>query len=139
MSTEQNKQVVQKFLTEVWDSRGNLNAIEELTAADYVPHSVPPQMPKTRESDKQFAAMYRAAFPDIQSTVHQIVAEGDRVAVQFTGRGTHKGAFFGIPATGKAVTIEGMGIYRLRDGKIVEAWVTSDQLGLMQQLGVVPA
>ncbi len=138
MSTETNKTIVQRFLSEVWDSRGNLDAIEELTASDYIPHSVLPHLPQNREGDKQFAAMYRTAFPDIQATIEKMVAEDDYVSVHFTGRATHLGEFAGVPATGRSVTISGIGLYRLRDQKIVEAWVFSDQMGLMQQLGAMP-
>ena len=87
---------------------------------------------------KQGIASLHAAFPDLHYTVEDMVAEGDKVAVHYTGRGTHHGEFQGIPATGKPMTYTGILIWRFVDGKIAEHWAAPDLLGLMQQLGAIP-
>jgi steroid delta-isomerase-like uncharacterized protein len=80
----------------------------------------------------------RRAFPDIRFTIHDLVAEGDRVAVRWTWEGTHRAAFAGVPATGKRIVLHGNVIYRIRDGMIAEAWAQPDRLGMLEQLGTVP-
>ena len=82
-------------------------------------------------------AQYLAAFSHAQSVVEDQVAEGDRVVVRLVFTGTHTGTWMGIPPTGKPVTVKGMALYRLQDGKIVEQWTIGDTLGLLQQLGAV--
>ena len=86
-----------------------------------------------------FDAMLFVAFPDIQFTLDDLLAARDKVVARFTARGTQTGEFQGIPATGRAAAVSGIAIYRLADGKIVEQWLEYDQLGLLQQLGVIPA
>jgi steroid delta-isomerase-like uncharacterized protein len=83
-------------------------------------------------------ALFRAAFPDWRSTVEDLIAADDMVVHRFTARGTHRGELMHIPATGRAVALSGINIFRLRDGKIVERWGVLDQLGFMQQLGAAP-
>ncbi len=83
--------------------------------------------------------MFRTAFPDWVEAVEDVIAEGDKVVVRVAGTGTHQGEFQGIPPTGRRVTANGMGIGRIVGGRIVEAWAAYDALGLMQQLGAVPA
>jgi steroid delta-isomerase-like uncharacterized protein len=100
----------------------------------------PGQLPSIGpEAQKQRSAMLLSAFPDVQFTIEDMVAEGDNVAVRWVMRATHQGAFAGIPATGRQVAMSGITIYRLTDGKIGEAWSTFDQLGLLHQLGMTPA
>jgi predicted ester cyclase len=82
--------------------------------------------------------MYLGAFPDLKVTSDFQVAEGDKVVMRWTGTGTHTGELMGIPATGKRIEMTGIGIQRIAGGRIVEEWVESDQMGMMQQLGVVP-
>src|SRR5205823_14624824 len=96
-------------------------------------------MPGGIEGSKQFIAMYLTAFPDVHFTVEDIIAEGDKVVTRLTVRGTQQGAFMGIPATGKQTTSTGIDINRIVDGKSVEHWLEMDTLGLLQQLGAVPA
>ncbi len=140
MSTEENKAVVRREIEELLNHMGNLDAAEEIIAPDYVSHE--PTSGDTRgiEGAKQFAATYRQAFPDLENTIEDMVAEGDKVVVRFRGRGTHQGETeaFG-PPTGKRMEITGITIKRLSEGKIVEAWTNFDALGMMQQLGLVPA
>jgi steroid delta-isomerase-like uncharacterized protein len=138
MSSEQNKNIVRRVLEEPW--RGNLDVVEEFTSRDYIGHD--PANPKPLQGPqgvKEFVSTYRAAFPDAQITVEQQLAEGDLVATRWTGRGTHEGELLGIPPTGKQVTVSGLTISRVADGKIVEEFQNWDNYGLMQQLGAVPA
>ena len=91
------------------------------------------------EDVKRFMGEFRSAFPDFHTTIEDQIAEGDRVATRWTMRGTHEGEFRGIPATGNQISVTGIGIFRFSDGKVVESWDNFDQLGMMQQLGVVPS
>ncbi len=137
MSTEENKTFALRFI-EVVINQGKLTALDELITADAVDHSLPPGMPPGREGVKLFLGMLRAAFPNIHETVEDIIAEGDTVVTRTTWRGTHQGAFLGIAPTGKQVSVTGIAISRVASGKFVEHWQSSDNLGLLQQLGVVP-
>ena len=137
MSTEENKENARRAVEEVMN-KGNLSLADELVDANYVGHA--PGMPdfKGPEGFRQYMTMMRTAFPDIHLTVEDIFAEGDKVVSRYTGRGTHKGDLMGIAPTGKQVAMTGMVISRHVGGKQVEAWVSLDQLGMLQQLGVVP-
>lgn len=138
MSTEQNKTLVRRFYDEVFNKK-NLAAIDDFLDPHIVEHGLPPGLPAGSEGSRQFIGMYLAAFPDLRLTAEDMVAEGDRVASRFTMHATHKGEFMGIPPTGKQVTITGIQIPRIASGKIAENWINLDALGLLQQLGVVPA
>jgi steroid delta-isomerase-like uncharacterized protein len=136
MSTEQNKALIRrqaKFL-----AARDLDAVIAEISPDIVDHELPPGMPAGVEGFRQFFTMVFAAFPDLASELEEILAEGDKVATRITLRGTHSGVFLGIPATGKKATWSIMDMYRIADGKVAEHWGLGDQLGLMQQLGVVP-
>jgi steroid delta-isomerase-like uncharacterized protein len=135
--SEQNKAVVRRFVEE--SNRANLSAYDQLLADKFVDHSVPPGYPNDREGQKQFAAMLNVAFPGGTQTVDDLISEGDKVVMRWTARGTHKGEFMGIPATNQQVTVTGIDIYRVVGTQIVEHWGEWDGLGMMQQLGVVPA
>jgi predicted ester cyclase len=87
---------------------------------------------------KEFLAPYFAAFPDLQFTVEDEIAEGDKVTTRYTARGTHRGELMGMAPTGKHVTVTGIFISRVEEGKLAEMWLNWDALGLMQQLGVIP-
>jgi predicted ester cyclase len=136
---EENKAVVRREIEELLNYMGNLDAAEEIIAPDYVSHEPTSGETRGREVAKQFAATYREAFPDLQTTIEDMVAEGDKVVVRFRGRGTHQGEteVFG-PPTGKRMEMTGITINRVSDGKIIEAWTNSDALGMMQQLGLIP-
>jgi steroid delta-isomerase-like uncharacterized protein len=136
--SEQNKAIVRRLYEEIWD-KGNLAVLDELHAVDAVDHNRPPGLPPGREGVKQFFRMYLAAFPDVRMVIEDQVAEGDRVVTRWTATGTHKGELMGIPPTGKQVRVSGIDINRLEGGKIIESWGSSDQLGMMQQLGVIPS
>jgi steroid delta-isomerase-like uncharacterized protein len=134
---EKNVTLVQQFFEEVWN-KGNLSLVDELLAQDYEDHNQPPGAARGHKGYKATVSMFRSGFPDIQFTLDQVLAEGDRLAIRLTGHGTHKGNFMGIPATGKQVSFGGMTFLRMQDGKVAERWGISDIPGLMQQLGVGP-
>ena len=136
MSVEENKMLVRQFFDAL--THGRLDSLDELLAPHYVAHFAGIPAPMGREDFKQFMAAFIAAFPDQQHIVKDLIAEGDKVAPRLVIRGTHQGTFNGIPPTGKPVTITGINILRLEHGKIVEHWSEGDNLGLLQQLGVVP-
>jgi steroid delta-isomerase-like uncharacterized protein len=135
MSAEENKALVHRFVEEFWNE-GNMAAADELMAVDAVIH-----MPTGEVVDlnglKSFAGTWRGSFPDWHSTFEELIAEGDRVAERWTGRGTHLGELQGIPATGKRVEAPGSVFYRILGGKIVEFRGQLDMMSLMQQLGVI--
>lgn len=136
--SEENKAVVRRLMDEVW-SRGRLDAVDQLLAPDYAGHNLPEGLPSDAEGFKQVMSLYRTAFPDMPITLEDLVAEGDRVVVRWSARGTHGGDLAGIPPTGRPVSVTGIDIYRLAGGKIVENWNQSDQMGMMQQIGAVPS
>lgn len=139
MSVDENKKLALRPHREVFN-HGNLAAADEIFAPDFVWHSpgIPPDLPKGPEGVKRFAAGLRTAFPDYQLTAEDTVAEGDRVVNRWVMRGTHRGEFMGVPATGKQLTVSGIDIFRIAGGKIVENRQELDVLGLLQQLGVIP-
>ena len=135
--SEENKAIVRRVYEQVW-SKGNLDVVDELYAADFVLHD--PAQPGIRgpEGYKQIVTGNRTAFPDLQITVEDQLAEGDKVATRWTTTGTHQGEFAGIPATGKRGGVTGTTIARVVGGKIVEERSNWDTLGLLQQLGAIP-
>lgn len=135
--TERNKGVVQRFIEEVQNQK-NWEVYDELHAPDFVNLSSPPGVPSDLEGGRMFLGAFMGAFPDCQFTIEDMIAEGDRVATKKTFTGTHEGEFNGIPPTGRRVTLTFVDILRLRDGKIVEHWLSMDQLSFLQQLGVGP-
>ena len=137
MSAEENKATVRRFVDEV-QSGGNIDAIDELCSPEFVNHSAPPGVPSNCDGVKLVTAMFRQAFPDSYFTVEEMVAEGDKVATRKTFHGTHQGEFMGIPPTGQQVSIGLIDIVRIADGQVVEHWSIGDNLGMMQQLGVIP-
>jgi steroid delta-isomerase-like uncharacterized protein len=137
MSTEDNKAVIRRGIEEVWNQK-NLAIVDEIAAPDYVSHS-PAMTTHGLEQYKQLIMMYFAAFPDLHLTIEDEIAEGDKVVTRVTARGTHQGSFMGIPPTGKHAVVTGIVIDRFANGKTVEAWNNLDDLGLLQQLGVIPA
>jgi steroid delta-isomerase-like uncharacterized protein len=135
VSTEAHKALVRRFVEEV-QSQGRLEVLDALVAPTVVNHTAPPGVPPDREGIRQLSALFRAAFPDGRMTVEDMIAEGDRVATRKTFRGTHQGAFMGLPPTGKPVEIGLIDIVRVAADRIVEHWNAVDNLGLLQQLGV---
>ena len=137
MSIEENKAIAKLAIEAI--NAGDLSRLESLVAPDGVDHAVPPSMPPTRDSAIQFLTMFRSAFPDLQYTVEDVIAEGDRVVQRSLARGTMKGDFLEMPATGQSAAWGEVHILRIEDGKIVEHWASVDQLSMLQQLGLDPA
>ena len=139
MSAEENKALARRELEEIFDAKGNLDAAEEIYAPHYISHQ-PAGDEDLRgvEAMKQFAAGMREAFPDLQVTIEEQIAEGDRVLTRFRTRGIHQGELWGLPPTGKEVEIANMSMCRIEGGKMAEEWPAPDRrLGMMQQLGVI--
>jgi predicted ester cyclase len=136
VSTEENKALVRRFVDEV-QSAGNIDAIDEICSPEFVNHSALPGVPPNCEGVKQLAVMFRQAFPDSYFTVEDMMAEGDKVATRKTFHGTHEGEFMGIPPTSRRVSMGLIDIVRIADGRVVEHWSMGDNLGMMQQLGVI--
>jgi steroid delta-isomerase-like uncharacterized protein len=139
---EANKAVDRRSYEEVWN-KGQMEVIDELIADDFVLHD--PALPENLvgpDGFRQFVILYRTAFPDIQFAVEDQVAEGEMVAARWTATGTHSGELMGptpIPPTGNQVVGTGITVVRISNGKYTELWNSWDALGLMQQLGVMPA
>ena len=138
MSTEQNKAVVRQLIEEVMN-RGNISLVDEIMPPDFVDHEGAPGLPPTREGFKQSVPMLRSGIPDFNATIDDVVAEGDRVVIRMTWRGTQTGEFMGMPPTGKSISVGVIDIFRIAGGKIVEHWGLADMMGMMQQLGAMPA
>jgi len=131
MSTAQNKNIVRRYLEEVWNKK-NLDAVDELLAENYVDHSLPPEF-QGREGVKQWVKAVSTFF-DEQTIVEDQVTEGDRSIIRLTMRLTHRGEWRGIPPTGKQVEIKGYRAYRLEGDKIAEHWALIDGDSLERQL-----
>ncbi|HKG27119.1 MAG TPA: ester cyclase family protein, partial [Thermomicrobiales bacterium] len=134
MTGDQNKEVIRRFIAEVWNA-GDLSVADELVHPDYEVAGVG----RGPEAVKQNVRSYREAFPDLVSTIDDMTAEDDRAAVRLTLRGTHLGTFRGFGPTGKAITLQEMALWRLVDGKLHTGWFQADALGLRRQFGVLPA
>jgi steroid delta-isomerase-like uncharacterized protein len=138
MSAE-TKGIARRLLEEAFNS-GNLDVVDELVSPEFVNHDAAlPEPTVGIEATKASIRGYRDAFPDLRMTIEQQVAEGEYVTTRWTARGTHQGDLMGMSATGKQATVTGITVDRIVDGRIVESWTNWDTLGLMQQLGVVPA
>jgi steroid delta-isomerase-like uncharacterized protein len=140
MSIEQNKEQNKKVVTEFIDglfSQGDMGAVDAYLSEDFVNHDPPFGASADRDGMRAAAAAFRSGFPDWHSKLHLLIAEDDLVAEHFTASGTHRGVAMGVAATGRTVELQGINIFRLRDGRIVERWGRLDDLGFLQQLGVV--
>lgn len=135
--SEENKAVFRSMM-DVFDS-GNLAKLDEVVDANYIENSPAPNLAPGIEGLKQLISMLRSAFPDLNSTVDDLIAEGDKVVGRVTAHGTHKGQFMGIAPSGNEMTIQEIHIIRIGGGKVMEHWGILDQLGLMQQIGAFPS
>ena len=135
MSTEQNKAIARRFYEEF----NNWEKVSSLLAPDYISYVTGASGPLSKDQHAAMARLAMAAFPDLKLTIHEQIAEGDKVLTRLTAAGTHKGDFQGIPATGKTFSMEGWGLDRIVDGKIVEHRAIDDVMTMMMQLGVIPA
>jgi steroid delta-isomerase-like uncharacterized protein len=137
MSAEESKAIVRRFWG-VWEE-GNIDLVDELLAPDYINHTpATPDQPTGPEGVKGVVTMFRSAMPDLRVVIEDMIAEGDKVAVRYTLEGTHEGELFGVPPTGQRLSIKSITVERVSDGKIRDHWRVTDELGMMQQLGVIP-
>jgi steroid delta-isomerase-like uncharacterized protein len=137
--TEQNKAIARRFFEEIVNAK-RLGVADEIFAAAHTYHDPSsPMVGQGPEGQKQLIATYHAAYPDLHHTIEGQIAEGNTVVTRWTARGTQQGELPGIPSTGKSVKVMGIWIHRLDGGQIVESWNVWDTLGMLQQLGVIPA
>lgn len=132
-----HEELARRFHEEVWGNR-NLEYIDEAVAEEFVGHD--PALPDPVEGPagvRETADQFQTAFPDASVEIEQTVADGDRLALHRTLRGTHERAFMGIEPTGADVDVAGMAIYRIEDGRIAEEWQVMDMFGLLVQLGTI--
>ena len=136
MSSEQNKAIVRRLFEEPW--KGNLKVVDELIDRKYVGYDPSnPEPLRGPDGFKEFVSTYRAAYPDVRITVNDQIAEGDKVATRWTGRGKHDGDLMGVAPTGKSFKANGTDIFRFNDdGKVVTHWGVFDTVGMMRQLGI---
>jgi steroid delta-isomerase-like uncharacterized protein len=136
MSTAENKATARRYVEQIWNER-RLDRFADFIAEDVVLHAEPETV--GRENLKQRVAANQAAFSDFKQVIEAEIAEGDKVVQRWTIRAAHQGEFLGVPATGKKIASSGISILRFVDGKIAELWVEMDMVGMMQQLGAIPA
>ena len=136
--SEENKAIFRRLLEEFW-VKGKLDVADELLAPDFVYHGPDAEEPRDREGYKQDTMEYGSSCIDVQATVEDIVAEGDKVAVRYIWSGIHTGGLWGAPPTEKRLTMRVIAILRIADGKIVDEWDMYDSLDLNRQLGLIPA
>lgn len=137
MSLEENKDVVRRFIAEVFVA-GRQASVEELATDDFTPHSWQSVEPG-RENLRAAVERVSAGLSEVSMTIEDMIAEGDRVAVRLTAHAVHDGEFMGLPASGRSYTISETHIFRVRDGRVSEHWRDADMLGLLQQLGALPS
>jgi steroid delta-isomerase-like uncharacterized protein len=139
MSLETNKAIARRWSEELW-SQGRLYVADEIVAPAYVRHDPADPAPVTGPAGvKRLVTMLRTAMPDIQIHIEDLIAEGDLVVSRYSSTGTDTGGYLGRPPTGKATRTTAIQIFRIMDGKIVESWANRDDLGVLQQLGMIPA
>jgi steroid delta-isomerase-like uncharacterized protein len=136
-SEDQNKAIARQFVEEVMN-RGDLAEVDDFLSTKFVTHNPIPGQEPGIQGFKHAYSMLRGAFPDVQFVVEDMLADRDEVMVRSTYRGTHTGELLGIPPTGKQVSVMGLDVLRLENGKIVEHWGSYDQLDMMNQLGLLP-
>lgn len=134
--SDRNRELTLRFYELV--NSGDVDGFMNLVAEDFVDHEEFPGLPSDREGVRQFFALMRSAFPDLRMEPHEVVAEGDLVAVRVTMTGTHEGEFMGIPPSRRRIEVPAVDFVRIRDGRAVEHWGVTDNLAMMQQLGAVP-
>jgi steroid delta-isomerase-like uncharacterized protein len=138
MTTEDNKALVRRLVDEL-QSQHDLSAIDRYVAPTFVDHTPDPGTPPNRNGAKMFFQAFFEGVPDLRAEIHEQAAEGNKVFTYKTFHGTHTGTFMGIPATGKEFSVDLIDILTVVDGQITEHWVVMDQLGFLQQLGVIPS
>jgi steroid delta-isomerase-like uncharacterized protein len=133
-STEQARELLERYIAEVWDA-GDPAAVERFAADSYRRHTSPQSEPLDMDQQIERLKGFREAFPDISIEVENMVTDGHLLAFRSTMRGTHRGEFFGIAATGREVTVNLVDMVRIEDGRFVEQWGGPDMLDLARQLG----
>lgn len=133
--SEQNKSLARRFYEEVFNQK-KLSAVDELCDSALVDHSALPGQPPGAAGLKQSFADFFAGLPDLRVTVQEMIAEGDIVVARFTAEGTHTGTMFGVPPTGKRITMHGIDMVRVRNGRAVEVWHEGNDAEVFMQLGV---
>ena len=136
--SEQYKTAAQNLIEKGFNQK-DLGAFEAYFSRNLKDHALPPGMPEGFEGRKMFYSAFLTAFPDLHVHIADTFAEGDKLVTRWSAHGTHSGELMGIPATGKEVSVSGTAIDRFENGQSVEHWEVFDQIGLMQQLGVMPA
>ena len=137
MSAEESKATMRQYFG-VFE-QGNIEKLDELLAPDYINHSpATPDLPTGPEGVKGVVSMFRSAMPDLKVIIEDMIAEGDKVVTYYTLEGTHEGELFGVPPTGQRLSITSITVERVSGGKIRDHWRVTDELGMMQQLGVIP-
>lgn len=137
MSTVQGKSIIHRVLDEAF-TQGNLAVVDELVAPDSISHHMSWGMPANRMGLKQLIAIFRTAFPDLHCTIEDEISQGDKVAAHWMMRGTHKGQFLGNLPTNKPIAVQGLVYARIESEQVIESWIMVDQMGILQQLGLVP-
>jgi steroid delta-isomerase-like uncharacterized protein len=130
-------EVARRWSEELWN--GHLDLIDELFATDVVDHNPLPGSAPGRDGQRQEIEMFRSAFPDLRVTAEDLVAAGDRAVIRWSATGTHRGEVLGVAPTARTVSLHGIDIVRVTDGRIVERWGEFDALGLLAQLGALSA
>ena len=137
MSLEENKAIVLRWFAEL--DRGNLDLVDELIADDYVDHNPAlPNLASGREGVRQYVRILKAAFPDANHTVEDVIAEGDKVMTRVTARGTFLGECIGYRPNGNVIEISGIAVHRIANGRLAEHWAHADMAGFMDQIGAAP-
>lgn len=133
--TADHKAVVERFETAL--AANDVPTIDELCDANLVDHNPVPGQEPGLAGFKATMASYKAIFPDLKVDLYEVLVDGDSVATRWAVTGTHQAEFFGVPATGKQLTVEGMNFYHVDDGKITDVWTQFDGVSILQQLGVL--
>ena len=136
--SEQYKMAAQNLIEKGFNQK-ELSAFESYFSTNLKDHALPPGIPEGFEGRRMFYSAFLAAFPDLHVDIEDTLAEGDKLVMRWSAHGTHTGELMGIPPTGKQVSVGGTAIDRFENGQSVEHWEIFDQVGLMQQLGVIPS
>ena len=137
-SGEENKATIRKFVRE-FKNKDNMDIVDELFTKTFRHHMKDPRLPPGREALKFIGRSVFEAFPDVKANIEDLLSDGDKVVERTMASATHKGGFNGVPPTGKPVVWTELHVYRFENGKIAELWSEIDFLGIMTQIGALPA
>lgn len=138
MDTLHYKSIYQNYIEEMWHQK-NLADAERYFAPDYVDRAAPPMQPPGIEGAKFIIGFFLNAFPDVRIQLDDMIVEADKLVARLSSHGTHQGEFFGLPPTHKTFDNTGIHIVRFAGDKMVEHWANNDDLGLLRQIGALPA